>query len=166
MSHNRLTDLDFDVMDLLGHKKLLALIGNGATIFPGEGSRLDADPDNDWEDGLFSETNAKDIYTRKPHLLRLQDVEDLIDEVAVPDLVQGVVADWPKLLIPEVSLWACGWPPSIVPCASHKDCPRGKPMVVVLGLEIRGREERSSRGARRSGHVRGWEKKSSTLRRG
>ena len=78
-----------------------------------------------------------------------------------------MVADWPKLLTPEVSLWACGWLPSIVPCASHKDWPGGKPMVVVLGLEIGGREERSSGGARRRGHVKDREKRSSgTVRRG
>lgn len=166
-SHNRLTDLDFNVMDLLGHKKLLALIGNGETIFPRESVRLDADPDNDWGDGLFSETNANGIYTRQLHLLGVQDVEDLNDEVIVPDLLQEVVADWAKLLIPEVSLWACGWLPSIVHCASHKDWPGGKSMVVVLGLEIGGRQERSSGSALRRGHVRDREKRSSgALRRG
>ena len=86
-SHNRLTDLDFDVMDLLGHKNLLALIGNGETIFPGEGARHDPDPDNDWEDGIFSETNTNDIYARPLHLLGIQDVEELNDEVTLPDLV-------------------------------------------------------------------------------
>ena len=44
--HERSADIDFDVEYLAHHEKLLALLGNGETVFAGEGVRLDANPDD------------------------------------------------------------------------------------------------------------------------
>lgn len=62
--HDRLADLNFDVVDLARHEKLLALFGNSETVFAGEGARLDADPDEDGGDGLSDETDASDVRAR------------------------------------------------------------------------------------------------------
>ena len=59
--HERLADLDFDVKYLARHENLLALLGNGKTIFAGEGVRLDADPDDGGGGGL-SERNRCERY--------------------------------------------------------------------------------------------------------
>jgi len=54
----------------------------------------------------------------------------------VPDPVQGVVADGPKLLARGVSPRACRQLPSIVPRASHENWPGAQPIIVVLGLQV------------------------------
>jgi hypothetical protein len=65
--HDRLTDFDFGVEDLVRYEKLLSLLGNGETVFTGEGVRLDADPDEDGGDGLSNETDVSDVRAHPLH---------------------------------------------------------------------------------------------------
>ena len=75
--HERSADLDFDVEYLARHEKLLARLGNGETVFAGEGVRLDADPDDGGGGGLSDETDSCDVRARSLHPLGLDNVVDL-----------------------------------------------------------------------------------------
>src|SRR6266702_718635 len=149
--HDRLADLDFDIEDLACHEKLLALLGNGETVFAREGVRLDANPDDDRGNRLSDETDASNVCACPLHPLGLEDVVDLKSKVVLPDCLQGVVADSPKLLALEVCLRASGPLPSIGARASHKDWLGVQPVIVVLGLHIGDREAKRSGGALRRG---------------
>ncbi len=149
--HDKLADLNFDVEDLARHEKLLALLGNGKTVFAGEGARLDTNPDKGGGNRLPNETNAGKVCARPLHPLGLEDVMDLKSEVVLPDSLQRVVADGPKLLALEVRIRAGGQLPSIGARASHKDWLGVQPVIVVLGLHIGDREAKRSGGALRRG---------------
>ena len=64
----------------------------------------------------------------------------LKSKVVLPNCLQGMVADGPKLLAQEVCLRATRPLPSIGACASHKDCLGVQSVVVVLDLHIRDRD--------------------------
>lgn len=119
--------------DLIRYEKLLALLGNGKTVFTGEGVRLDANSDEEGGDGLSDETDARDVRDRPLHPLGPEDIVNPRSEVILPDRLRGVVADGLILLAREVRLREGGRLPSIGASASHEDLLRVQP-VIVPGL--------------------------------
>jgi hypothetical protein len=104
----RLADMHLDVGELVLGKEGQATRADEGAVVARERRGSNADPEYHWAVRLIEVRDAHDVQTFPVDLQLLQDSEDTGYEFILPNVLDRVVADVPKLLGPVVRFWP-GW---------------------------------------------------------